>query len=203
MKRILLLVFSVLLIVGLVGTSHATLVEIDFGDGTHWAEVGGFYESLEVTFENARWAYHAPSATWASMAIVSTAATVDTYSWGKADAIVGTFTTPVNFFSIDSKDAEARGAAVEVYDISGALILREEFAGGPGGNLHPFVFENLGTSIKSFQAYQLKTSGTLDGVSFDNLVYEAEPVPEPATILLLGSGLIGLAGFRRKFSKKG
>ena len=40
-------------------------------------------------------------------------------------------------------------------------------------------------------------------ITFYNQAYSITPVPEPATIILIGSGLIGLAGYgRKKFFKK-
>jgi hypothetical protein len=39
------------------------------------------------------------------------------------------------------------------------------------------------------------------GVHLKNFAFKVDSVPEPATILLIGSGIIGLAGFRRKFKK--
>lgn len=114
-------------------------------------------------------------------------------------------------FSIQTDESGPFSVTVQVYDSSLNALFSQTFNGGVSNNLEngSALFVGLGdTTAVNIGAIVISTSSAdasfandfaIDDPSF---TYATSPVPEPASILLLGSGLVGLAGVRRRWSNK-
>jgi len=148
-------------------------------------------------------------------------------STGQITEIIATFSQPIVALGLVIKPTgtppTGYGFVMQISESDGG----SSASAGYGNTYNDFLgwaikydswdFDSYGNLLPSSSVYSFKISnegqpyrseGSIEsGFVFGELLVvpynlpDTNPIPEPATMLLLGSGLIGLAGLRRKFKK--
>jgi len=199
MKKLLMVLSTILLVVGIVGVSGATPVSFDLA-----GSAGG--SSVSVS-DNAMFA--------------TLTGTLDNNLDNQIFVLNDGETKEVDFFTLTACGFALLGPSYNV-DATLAFDLPEIDSAGSGGGRFWTLFGLLSAGTLAWDSDTLPDSFDVHGntisVDFEDgctivcgntaMVHAyitnegGGTVPEPATMLLLGSGLIGIAGFRKRLLKK-
>ena len=135
--------------------------------------------------------------------------------------LISSYYTDTEFDKIDTDDGEGWLQAYSDPDVIADYTFAYNLVASEGETLYPeyflvktgnlqdnadyrwFLFSN--NELLDWAVINLQEQGyslfELGKISHIDNVGGAAPVPEPATMLLLGSGLIGIAGIRKRLSK--
>lgn len=192
MKKALIFLFCAG-VASFAATAEATQITYDFNglsNGTYTEAVLSAY-SPGVTFDN----------TGGSGFSISYFAVINLPYNTIGNSTIATFSSLTDYVSVDMGDhgGDADNLYLEAYDSTSTLVDSAYFyAPAETGGLYTLSVSTGSTSIAWVEFYAV--GGNNNSVYWDNFTFnDSASVPEPSTMLLLGSGLVGVGLVRRKF----